>query len=185
MLNSSDIADRCTLARGSHGRPAAFFDRDGVLNVDKGYVHRVADFEWIEGAKEAIRYLNARAYAVIVVTNQSGVARGYFQEKDVLALHDWMGHQLGELGAWIDAFYYCPTHPEGTVEPYRCSSEFRKPAPGMILQAISELGIDKSRSFMIGDKPDDLIAATRAGIRGRLFDGTDLYRLVTDCIAQL
>lgn len=163
-------------------RPAAFLDRDGVLNVDKGYVCKASDFVWIDGAPEAVRYANESGFVVIVVTNQSGIARGYYEEKDVQALHSWMNEDLEKQGAKIDAFYYCPYHPEGTVPNYRRHSDFRKPGPGMIFQAISEWGIDKTRSFLIGDKDKDILAAERAGLRSSLFHGENLYDLMVECI---
>lgn len=165
------------------GRPAVFLDRDGVLNVDKGYVHKVDDFEWVAGAPEAVRFANDKGYLVIVATNQSGIARGYYTEDDVTALHSWMNEQLGGHEARIDAFFYSPYHPEGTVSRYRRISECRKPCPGMILQAIADWGIDKSRSFLIGDQGRDMLAAERAGIRGHLIAEENLLTLMAKCIA--
>jgi len=147
-------------------RPTAFLDRDGVLNRDTGYVWRPEDFEWLPGAKEAIKLLNDAGYLVIVITNQSGVARGLYGEDDVKRLHGWMNDELGRSGAHIDAFYYCPHHPAEGRAPYRGQCDCRKPAPGMLLQAMREYPIDRAASFMVGDKDIDLEAAKAAGLRG-------------------
>ena len=112
-------------------RPAAFLDRDGVLNVDHGYAHRPEQLEWVEGAAEAVRLLNEAGYYVLVVTNQSGVARGFFDEAAVKSFHAHMQDGLSAHGAHIDAFYYCPHHPEGTIKPLAVRCRCRKPAPGM------------------------------------------------------
>jgi D-glycero-D-manno-heptose 1,7-bisphosphate phosphatase len=159
-------------------KPAAFLDRDGVLNVDAGYVYRSEDFVWIEGAREAVRLLNERGYLVFVVTNQSGVARGYYREADVQGLHNWIKEDLGRIDAHIDAFYYCPHHPEALIESYRQICDCRKPAPGMILKAMREWPVDRTQSFLIGNKEDDSAAADHAGIRSFLFRGANLYPFV-------
>ena len=148
-------------------RPALFLDRDGVLNEDRGYVHRWEDFRWIAGAREAVAAFNSRGWWVFVVTNQSGVGRGYYSEDDVHALHARMIEDLAAMGARIDAFYHCPHHPEGTVAQFTRSCDCRKPAPGMILRAIRELGIDPAASILIGDSERDIEAGRAAGI-GRL-----------------
>ena len=156
-------------------RPALFLDRDGVLNEDPGYVHRWEDFRWIPGAQEAVAAFNRAGWWVFVVTNQSGVGRGYYAEDDVLALHAKMSDDLAQSGAWIDAYYYCPDHPEAAVETYRHPDPpNRKPNPGMILKALNDHPVDLARSVMVGDKPADMEAARRAGVRGRLFEGGDL-----------
>jgi D,D-heptose 1,7-bisphosphate phosphatase len=155
-------------------RPAAFLDRDGVLNRDHGYVYRSEEFEWIAGAKQAVKLLNDRGYWVFVVTNQAGVARGYYQVADVERLHRWMNAELRRSGAHIDGFYYCPHHPDVADEIYGGACDCRKPEPGMLLNAMKDWPIDHSRSFLIGDKSSDLLAAQRAGIAGHLFDSGDL-----------
>jgi D-glycero-D-manno-heptose 1,7-bisphosphate phosphatase len=145
-------------------RPAVIFDRDGTLNRDRGYTHRVADFEWLPGVRETIKLLNDRGYLVIVVTNQAGVARGYYTEDDVRKLHVWINRDLRPLGAHIDAFYFCPHHPtEGNV-PYVQTCDCRKPAPGLIVAAAREWNIDVGRSFGVGDKESDGMAYEAAGI---------------------
>jgi D-glycero-D-manno-heptose 1,7-bisphosphate phosphatase len=160
-------------------RPAAFLDRDGVLNQDAGYVHRHDQLRWIPGAAEAVRRLNDAGYLVFVVTNQAGVARGLYQEEHVEALHRWMGRQLGRQGAHIDAMEYCPYHPDGVIERYRRHSDLRKPGPGMITKLMSEWPVDLAQSFLIGDRATDLQAAAAAGIRGHLFDGGNLLEFVS------
>src|SRR6266540_4662404 len=113
------------------GRPAIFFDRDGVLNLDGGYLFRSEHVRWMPGAMAAVRRANQLGFATVVVTNQSGVARGLYTEADILALHEWMQARLGEAGARIDAFYYCPHHPEASEPAYRVACDCRKPLPGM------------------------------------------------------
>lgn len=151
-------------------RPAAFLDRDGVLNIDRGYTHKPDHLEWIAGAPDAVRLLNQAGYYVIVITNQSGVARGYYQEAAVHQFHAHMQDALRALGAHIDAFYYCPHHPEGTVKEYAVRCRCRKPNPGLLEQAAREWPIDLGRSFLIGDKDDDMAAAAAFNIRGIKFD---------------
>ncbi|HWS95622.1 MAG TPA: HAD family hydrolase, partial [Candidatus Methylomirabilis sp.] len=160
----------------------AFVDRDGVLNADDGYVYRHDQIKWIPGAPEAVRLLNDRGYRVVVVTNQAGVAHGYYQESDVKSLHSWMQEELGKWGAFIDAFYYCPFHPNAKVQEYRADHPDRKPGCGLILKALSDLNIRKSGSFLIGDKDIDIIAAEKAGIAGFLFPGGNLAEFAVQCI---
>ena len=156
-------------------KPALFLDRDGVLNEDQGYVCRWADFRWIQGAREAVADFNRAGWLVIVVTNQSGVGRGYYTEAEVHELHRHMQADLAILGAHIDAFYHAPQHPDAILEIYRHPDPpLRKPNPGMILQALGEWPIDRETSLLVGDKASDLEAAARAGIRAVLFEGGDL-----------
>ena len=151
-------------------RPAAFLDRDGVLNVDHGYVYRPEQLEWIDGAREAVRLLNTAGYYVFVISNQSGVARGYFDEAAVKSFHAHMQDGLAAQGAHIDAFYFCPHHPEGVIRSLAVSCRCRKPAPGMLEQAVREWPIDLGASFLIGDKDDDVAAAKAFSIRGIKFN---------------
>ena len=159
-------------------RPAVFFDRDGVLNHDSGYTFEVHKLEWIDGARAAVKAVNDAGYFAFVITNQSGVARGYYEEQHVVALHRWMADRLAEVGAHIDAFEYCPDHPDGTVARYCRTSERRKPAPGMITDLAQRFPVDMERSMVIGDKPSDLEAAQAAGLPGHLFEGGDLLAFV-------
>ena len=159
-------------------RAAVFFDRDGTLNVDKDYLYRIEEFEWMEDAPQAIRWANQKGFLVIVVTNQSGVARGYFTEDDVLRLHEWMNEDLVRAGAHIDAFYYCPHLPNGRVDAYAKECNCRKPKPGLIERACVDFDIDKEASIMIGDKPRDVECAEAAGVRGVLYEGGSLLQLL-------
>ena len=143
-------------------RPAVFLDRDGTINSDEGhyYVYRPEDFVLNPGVTDGIRRLNAAGYLVIVITNQGGIAKGEYTPADVERVHARMKALLAEHGAHVDAIYYCPHH--DSVAPCDC----RKPAPGMLLQAISEWNIDPARSVMVGDGSRDMEAARAAGIRG-------------------
>jgi D,D-heptose 1,7-bisphosphate phosphatase len=166
-------------------RAAAFLDRDGVINVDRGYVYRPDQVEWIAGARETVRYLNNLGYRVVIVTNQAGVAHGYYGEDSVRSLHTWMQEQFAEWGAFIDAFYYCPYHPEAKNPQYRADHTDRKPRPGMILRAFADMHIEKRRSFLIGDKSTDIEAAQAAGIPGLLFSGGNLLDFLIEHLGQL
>jgi D,D-heptose 1,7-bisphosphate phosphatase len=159
-------------------RPAAFLDRDGVLNVDHGYVHRPRQLTWIPGAVDAVKWLNDRGFYVFVITNQSGVARGYFTEDDVRRFHAHLAAELRGAGAGIDDFRFCPHHPQATVMHYRAACHWRKPQPGMILDLMQHWPIVAHRSFVIGDKSSDVQAATAAGIRGYRFTPGNLCDLV-------
>lgn len=154
--------------------PAVFFDRDGVLFVDTGYLHRPDQVAWMPGAFEAIRALNAQGCLVFVVTNQSGVARGLYPETDIHALHAWMSGELAAHGAHIDAFAYCPHHPQATLASYRLDCDCRKPKPGMIETLLSGWAVDRSRSLLIGDRDTDIAAARAAGLPGYRFPGGNL-----------
>ncbi|WP_158671798.1 HAD-IIIA family hydrolase [Bradyrhizobium guangdongense] len=159
-------------------RPAVFFDRDGVLNHDSGYTFESHKLEWIEGAREAVKAVNDAGYFAFVITNQSGVARGYYEEHHVVALHRWMAGQMALIGAHVDAFEYCPDHPDGTVARYCRTSDRRKPAPGMIADLAQRFPVDMTRSMVIGDKPSDIEAARAAGLPGHLFEGGNLESFV-------
>ena len=142
-----------------------FFDRDGVLNKDTGYVHKSKDFIWLNGAKEAIKYLNNNNYKIIIISNQSGIGRGYYKEKNVVALHRWINKDLKKIKAKIDDFYFCPFHYKNGIGKYKKRSFDRKPNPGMIFKAIKKWNVNKEKSFMIGDSLNDKIAAKRAKIK--------------------
>lgn len=146
--------------------PALFLDRDGVINVDTDYLYRIEDFEFIDGIFELCAAYQARGFLIVVVTNQSGIARGRYSEADFDRLTAWMVEEFGRHGVKIAGVYYCPHHPEVSGA---CAC--RKPEPGMLLQAAEELGIDLAHSVMVGDKERDIVAAHRAGVRETyLFD---------------
>ncbi len=155
-----------------------FLDRDGVLNRDTGYLHSVDELEWIPGAKAGLAYAHSKGYDLIVVTNQSGIGRGYYAVEDMNILHEHMNRELTANGAPILHFYYCPHHKEGTILEYAIECDCRKPKPGMILQAFHDYDIDQKASFLIGDSPRDVEAAEAAGIQGYLFDGVNLLHTI-------
>ena len=161
---------------------AAFFDRDGVLNVDKSYLYKIEDLEWIDGAKEALAYLTQNGYTIFVVTNQSGIARGYYTVTDMEKLHEFMAQQVAAAGGKIEKFYYCPHLPKGKVVEYAVECDCRKPKPGLILRAFAEYDIDKDAAFLIGDKPRDVESAEAAGIKGCLFEGGNLLNFVKEIV---
>jgi len=151
-------------------RPAAFLDRDGVLNVDRGYTFKPEDLVMIPTAAAAVRLLNTAGFYVFVISNQSGVARGFYTEAAVDLFNTRIQELLLVDGAHIDAFYYCPHHPDGAIKELAIRCRCRKPAPGMLEQAARDWPIDLSRSFFIGDKDDDMAAARAFHIRGVKFD---------------
>ena len=158
---------------------AAFLDRDGVLIVDKGYPHRPEDLVFIDGAAAAIRRLRHAGFRIVVVTNQSGVARGLFTLAQMDAFHTLMRDALAAEGAEIDAIYACPYLPDATVAAFSHPDHpDRKPNPGMILRAIADLDLDPDRSILIGDKASDMEAARRADVTGARFHGGDLDAFV-------
>ena len=158
-------------------RPAAFLDRDGVINKEKGYLYKIDDFEWIEGAKESIKYLNESGYYVFIVTNQSGIAKGYYSEEDVIYLHNYINNELKSINAHIDEFFYSPFHPDNTKD-YLNLSHLRKPDTGMLKLAATKWSIDKSNSFLIGDKLTDIECAEKFLIRGHLFKNGNLLKFI-------
>lgn len=155
--------------RGMPARGAVFLDRDGVLNQDFGYVHQYANWLWLPGAKQSIKAMNDAGYFVFVVTNQSGIARGYFPESDVHALHSAIQADLADIGAHIDAFAHCPHLPDAPVEAWRKNCACRKPGPELIRRLCESWPIDLSASFIVGDKPRDLAAGAALGLPGFLF----------------
>jgi D,D-heptose 1,7-bisphosphate phosphatase len=157
-------------------RRALFLDRDGVINTDHGWVGTRDRFDWTPGALDLIRTATTRGWHVFVVTNQAGVARGFYGEDDVVALHAWIAEQARQAGGTIDDFRYCPYHPEAKVEVYRCNSDWRKPAPGMVIDLIRAWSLDSTQCILVGDQPTDVQAAEAAGVEAHLFPGGDLFK---------
>ena len=169
-----DLAHARRALAGCMNRPALFLDRDGVLNVDHGYVGSRERWDWVDGAREAVALASAHGWHVFVVTNQAGVARGLYGEADVVALQRWVADELRRAGGTLDDWRHCPYHSEGCLDAYRRESDWRKPAPGMILDLLRAWEIDPRHCLMVGDKESDMQAAARAGIQGHLFTGGDL-----------
>ena len=176
--HAQDLASAEAALKERLRRPAVFFDRDGVLNHDTGYVFEASKLKWIDGAREAVKAVNDAGYFAFVVSNQSGVARGLYQESDIRSLHRWMADEMASVGAHIDAFEYCPDHPEGTIERYRRENDRRKPGPGMITDLLGRFPVNADDSILIGDKASDLEAARAAGLQGYLFSGGNLEAFV-------
>lgn len=191
-LRKSDNS-KDTTESGIIMKKAIFLDRDGTLNIDHGYVHRIDDFHFIEGSIEALQKLKAMGFLLVLVTNQSGIARGYFSEEQFLQLTEWMDWSLADRGVDLDGIYYCPHHPQGQGE-YKQDCDCRKPKSGMLQQAIRELNIDPAQSFMVGDKVEDLLAAQGAKVRSKILvktgkpitpEGEQLADYVIDSISDL
>lgn len=163
---------------------AIFFDRDGVLNTDKGYLYKIEDLEWVEGALQALAYAREQGYLVFVVTNQSGIARGYYTVQDMQKLHEYMQKVAQKNGGRIEKIYYCPHLKEGTVAEYAIDCDCRKPKPGLILKACKEYDIDLEASLLIGDKQRDVESAEAAGIKGYLFEQGSLLDFVKQIIEK-
>jgi D-glycero-D-manno-heptose 1,7-bisphosphate phosphatase len=152
------------MIRGRRSR-ALFLDRDGVINIDRGYVHRPDQFEFVPGIFELVRFaVHQLAWPVVVTTNQSGIGRGLFDEAAFQKLTDWMCHRFRQEQAPITRVYHCPYHPLHGIGAYRLDHDWRKPKPGMLLQAAADLDLDLPRSALIGDRIDDILAGTQAGV---------------------
>jgi len=143
---------------------ALFLDRDGTINVEKKYVYKIEDFEFIDGIFELIKSYQEKGFLIFIITNQAGIARGYYTEEDYKTLTNWMLEQFQKKGITITKVYHCPHHPEITG-PCRC----RKPNPGMILDAIKEFNIDPVNSVLIGDKKSDILAGEKAGLGKNIY----------------
>lgn len=147
---------------------ALFLDRDGIINIDHGYVHKIEDFEFVEGIFELCQLAVAKGYDIFVITNQAGIARGLYTVADFNTLTSWMSEQFKKQGITIQEVFYCPHHPTKGINEFKMSCQCRKPAPGMILQAQEKYTIDLEQSIFIGDKPSDMQAAEAAGISNRI-----------------
>ncbi|MBY5922350.1 D-glycero-beta-D-manno-heptose 1,7-bisphosphate 7-phosphatase [Ferrimonas balearica] len=160
-------------------RPAVFLDRDGVINRDHGYVGSIDAFEFLPGVLESCAALVKAGFALVVVTNQSGIARGYYDEQQFRQLSAWMSDQFTEAGAPLAGVYHCPHHPDKGDAPYRMDCDCRKPNPGMLLTAARELDLMLASSYMVGDKLSDIEAGKGAGVKATLFigDGSALNNL--------
>ena len=154
-------------------RRAAFIDRDGVVNIDHGYVFRREDFQFVPGTLAACAQLHRHGLALVVVTNQSGIGRGLYGEDDYRRLTEWMRAEFAAAGAPLAGVYHCPHHPQAPLAEYRRACDCRKPAPGMLLAAARELSLDLGRSVLFGDKASDIEAAVAAGVPQRVLLGTD------------
>ncbi|MBP2169913.1 D-glycero-D-manno-heptose 1,7-bisphosphate phosphatase [Erwinia toletana] len=144
--------------------PAIFLDRDGTINVDHGYVHEIDNFQFIDGVIDAMRELKKMGFALVLVTNQSGIARGMFTEDQFISLTEWMDWSLADREVDLDGIYFCPHHPDATEDAYRQQCDCRKPQPGMLLSAQQELNIDMAASYIVGDKIEDILAGKAAGV---------------------
>ncbi|NMP17745.1 D-glycero-beta-D-manno-heptose 1,7-bisphosphate 7-phosphatase [Thalassotalea sp. Y01] len=147
---------------------ALFLDRDGIINVDHGYVYKAADFEFVDGIFTLCQKANEKGYDIFVITNQSGIARGLYSEQDFFELSRWMSERFAEHDVIIKDVYFCPHHPVKGNAPYKKQCQCRKPEPGMILKAAQQHNIDLQNSIFIGDKTSDMVAAQRAGIESRV-----------------
>lgn len=155
---------------------AAFLDRDGVINTDHGYVYRWDQFEFMPGVEDALLGLQQRGYKLVIVTNQSGIARGYFGETELAALNERLTQHLAAKGIHLAGIYHCPHHPDEGLADLKVHCDCRKPAPGLILRAARDLDLDIAASLLIGDKPSDIEAGQRAGV-GQLFQVTNAQPL--------
>jgi D-glycero-D-manno-heptose 1,7-bisphosphate phosphatase len=149
---------------GGGGRRALILDRDGVINEDSGYVHRVEDCRFIDGIFSMTAAFARQGFAIVIATNQSGIGRGLFGEAEFLALMGWMHGEFARHGVTVAATYHAPDHPTEGIGAYRRESTWRKPGPGMILQAAADLSLDLGGSWMVGDKPADIEAGRAAGV---------------------
>lgn len=152
---------------------AVFLDRDGTINIEKNYLHKIDEFEYLPGAVEGLKRIYDMGYLLIIVTNQSGIARGYYSEEDFYRLNEWMISDLDTKGIKISKVYYCPHHPDAIVTRYKCSCNCRKPSTGMFWQAQREFDIDMSKSYVIGDKLRDVSICKEALIQGILLGDTE------------
>lgn len=148
-----------------NAKRAVFLDRDGVLNIDNDYVSKVDDFQFIDGVIDACGVLKEKGYLLVVITNQSGIARGYFSEEQFHTLTEWMDWSLSDRGVDLDGIYYCPHHAQKGVGEFKIECDCRKPKPGMLLSAIEELNIDIANSLLVGDKVSDIEAGIAAGLK--------------------
>lgn len=149
----------------ARARPAAFIDRDGVINVELAYVHQIENFHILPGVVQGLRQLADAGYALVIITNQAGIAKGFYGESEYAVLTKYMCDLFARQGITLAGVYHCPHHPQGSVPAYAIDCACRKPAPGMLLRAAAELNLDLHRSVLVGDKPSDAAAGRSAGVR--------------------
>lgn len=157
---------------------AVFLDRDGTINVDKHYLHKIEDFEFLPGATEALKMLQIAGYKLIIITNQSGIARGFYSEKDFITLNEWMLEELRKQDVIIDDVYYCPHLPGAKIEKYRIDCNCRKPAIGLFEKAIEEHKINIKESYAIGDKIRDCCICGKTGCKGFLIGTNEKAEII-------
>lgn len=163
----------------------AFLDRDGVINsskINNGYIGKIKDFKWIKGSKKAIKYLRLKKYKVVIVTNQSGIARGFFSLKDFYNINRYIISELKKKNTKIDKIFFCPYHIDGSLKKYKKKSKLRKPDNGMFKLAAKKWNIDKDNSFVIGDQMTDMEFAAKSKIRGFLFNEKNLFYFIKNKI---
>ena len=161
-------------------KKAIFLDRDGTINIEKEYLYKICDFEFLPGVIDALQILQKAGYLLIIITNQSGIARGFYSENDFHTLNQWMTDELRRKGIFIDKVYYCPHYPEAKIEKYRLACECRKPGLGMFMQAVKEFDIDLGKSFTIGDKLRDCELCRSTACRGYLISENEEEEIITD-----
>ena len=175
-------------------KPAIFLDRDGVINVDHGYVHDEDNFKFVDGIFDATKKLQEMGYLIVMVTNQSGIARGLFSEDRFLSLTQWVDWNFADNDVELDGIYYCPHHPEHGIGEYKIECDCRKPKPGMFFSASEFLDIDMANSVMVGDKAEDMMAAEAAGVGTKILvrtgkkiteQGEQLANVVLDSIKKV
>ncbi len=157
---------------------AIFLDRDGTINVEKQYLYKIEDFEFLPGAVDALKLMQSEGFKIIIITNQSGIARGFYSETDFLLLNEWMVSELGRLGVVVDKVYYCPHHPEAQIEKYKCDCTCRKPKIGLFEQAINDFQLDVSKCYAIGDKERDCSICLTSDCKGFLIENNEKQEII-------
>ena len=162
-----------------------FFDRDGVLIKNYGYVYEIKKLKWLKGALEAVKFLNKKKIKVIVITNQSGIARGYFTENDLQIFHKYLNKNLYKVKIKIDDFFYCPYHPNAKIKEYKKKSNLRKPGNGMLINAIKKYNLNPSECFMIGDEKKDYLYSMKTKIPFQFKKKYTVYKQVKNIVKKI